>query len=145
MGYEIHITRQEESWSEDDPTRHITPEEWQALATADASLRPVPENGPNFFEMVDGDGWFDWSAGCLETKHADEKTLAKACEIAERLNAKVQGDEDELYFADGKVIESGAPPPVPVTTKPRWVDRLGGTMVVVGIILLVIRLVRKFF
>ena len=143
MGYDIHITRQEESWSEDDPTRHIMPEEWQALATADASLRPVPENGPNFFAMVDGDGWFDWSAGCLETKHADEQTLAKACEIAAQLNAKVQGDEDELYFADGKVIEPGALPPV--TTEPRWVDRLGSTMVVVGIILLVIRLVRKFF
>jgi hypothetical protein len=142
MGYEIHITRQDESWSEDDPTRHITPEEWQALAAADASLRAVPENGPNFFEMVDGDGWFDWSAGRLSTKHPDEKTLAKACEIAARLNAKVQGDEDELYFADGKVIEPGAPPPV--TTEPRWVDRLGGTMVVVGVILLLIRLVRKF-
>ena len=143
MGYEIHITRQAESWSEDDPTRLITQEEWQALATADASLRPVPENGPNFFAMVDGDGWFDWFKGHMSTKHPDDKTLAKACEIAGQLNAKVKGDEDELYFADGRAIDPGAPPPV--TTEPRWVDRLGGAMVVVGIVLLVVRLVRKFF
>jgi hypothetical protein len=143
MGYEIHITRQEESWSENDPARYITQEEWRALADNDSSLRPQPENGPNFFEMVDGDGWFDWFAGCLETKHPDEKTLAKACEIAARLDAKVQGDEDELYFADGKVIEQREP--APVTTRRRWVDYLGITLAVVGIISLIIRLVRKFF
>jgi hypothetical protein len=140
MGYEIHITRQEESWSENDPARYITQEEWRALADNDSSLRPQPENGPNFFEMVDGDGWFDWFAGCLETKHPDEKTLAKACEIAGRLDAKVQGDEDELYFANGKIVEPEPPPSI--RTMPQWIVYVAYVMVILGLISLIIRAAR---
>jgi hypothetical protein len=101
MGWEIHITRAE-SWA--DSEKHpITAEEWLALVEADPDLVIDPrDNGPYFAlwvrHWVQGDHpWFDWFVGAIETKNPDRKTLGKALEIAQRLGARVQGDDGEEY------------------------------------------------
>jgi hypothetical protein len=108
MGYDLHITRAED-WS-DPHGPHIALEEWLAVATADPELEAIPENGDAFFGLSDGAddaaGWFDWFQGNVYTKNPDEQTLAKMLTLASRLEARVQGDDGELY--DGSAIGRSA-------------------------------------
>ena len=73
MGYEIHITRAEE-WFDNEESQ-IPRAEWLAV----------------------GDSWFDWFEGNLDTKNPDHATLAKALALAGVLAARVQGDDGERY------------------------------------------------
>ncbi len=101
MGYELHITRRE--FHADDHGLEISSEEWLRVVEKDEELELEPENGPYFAKFL-GDcsygremGWFDWSDGCISTKNPDEAILAKMLRLAEALDAKVQGDEGEIY------------------------------------------------
>lgn len=93
IGYDIHITRTEE-WS-DNGASQIARAEWLAVAEADPELTPDPENGKAFYTC--GDSWFDWFEGNVDTKNPDHAVLAKALELAGVLDARVQGDDGELY------------------------------------------------
>lgn len=103
MGYELHITRRE--FHADDQGPEISAEEWLALVDADPALERVVENGPYFARFLGdcrygrGIGWFDWWNGCVSTKNPDEAILAKMLKLAEALDAKVQGDDGEIYVA----------------------------------------------
>ncbi len=115
MGYELHITRRE--FHEDDTGPEISSEEWLALVEADAELEPKAVNGPYFAKFLGdcrygrGQGWFDWSNGCVSTKNPDEAILAKMLALAEALDAKVQGDDGEIYVAPD--FETGFVEPTP--------------------------------
>jgi hypothetical protein len=101
MGYELHITRREFHADEDGP--EISAQEWLRLIESDDELEPVLENGPYFARFLGdceygrGMGWFDWSEGCISTKNPDENILAKMLQLAETLDAQVQGDDGEIY------------------------------------------------
>ena len=101
MGYELHITRAE-NWAESDQNP-IAAEEWLALVDGDPELRIDADNGAHFAiwsgpcSYPDG-GWFDWSDGCISTKHPDRAILAKMLQIASHLGARVQGDDGEEYM-----------------------------------------------
>jgi hypothetical protein len=101
MGWEIHITRAK-SWSENDACP-ITKEEWLDLVHKDPELTIDPrDNGPYFalwlsHNIGNDHPWFDWFQGNIDTKHPDQKTLAKAIEIAKHFGATVQGDDGETY------------------------------------------------
>jgi hypothetical protein len=115
MGYDVHITRTLE-WteSESDP---ITADEWQAYVSSDDEMR-----GDGFAEVATASGtlryenpglavwtawsengrdgnfaWFDLKSGRVTVKNPDDAILLKMCAIAERLGARVQGDEGEYY------------------------------------------------
>ena len=108
MGYEVHITRADDWASNEDCA--IEPSEWIDVIESDKSLRLFDENGPHF-AVWDGDpneseAWLDWVDGNITTKNPDEPLLRKMLEIAERLNAKVQDDDGELY--DGAKLTSQA-------------------------------------
>jgi hypothetical protein len=45
----------------------------------------------------DSQPWFDYRKGCISTKNPDEETIRKMIQIAQALDAKVQGDDGELY------------------------------------------------
>jgi hypothetical protein len=45
----------------------------------------------------DDEAWLDWFDGNISTKNPDEPLLHKMVDIAARLDAKVQGDDGELY------------------------------------------------
>jgi hypothetical protein len=98
MGYDLHITRAE-FWAEND-AEPIAEDEWLRLVDDDPQLRPDPKNvgytlwlGPSTHE----DPWFHWSRGNISTKNPDRPIVAKMLEIANRLEARVQGDDGESY------------------------------------------------
>jgi|GEM_PF-1056906 len=101
MGYDVHITRAE-SWAENEG-HWIAAEEWLRVVEEDEELRldPHPSNGP-YMALWNGpsegpEPWFNWSDGNVYTKNPDAPLLAKMIELAEKLNAKVQGDDGEVY------------------------------------------------
>ncbi len=108
MGYDVHITRAN-LWSENEGCE-ISVEEWHALIDSDPELRLAGYNGPHFMiwsgHPDDTEAWLDWVEGNITTKNPDEPLLTKMLEIAARLNAKVQGDEGEVYTRSGLAIEA---------------------------------------
>ncbi|WP_230965314.1 hypothetical protein [Burkholderia pseudomultivorans] len=122
MGYDVHITRKENWFDEDGPAIDI--DEWKALVEADPEMRldgyasAVVGNGSVF--RVDSDGlsvwtayaghgvngnmaWFDFRQGNVVVKNPDDAILGKMWRLGQQLGAKVQGDDCELYGADGCV------------------------------------------
>jgi|SRR5262245_35758281 len=123
MSYDVHITRAEE-WSESE-TAPISLEEWIVYVRSDTELRIEVIDGRYSFPLPDGQvvsmkvkglvewmskgdqpareplAWFSWSGGIISTKNPDMRTRRKMFAIATSLHAKVQGDEGEIYGADG--------------------------------------------
>jgi hypothetical protein len=104
MGYDIHITRAEH-WAENEG-REISAEEWLAYVQKDPELK-IDEANSEHFAIWSGDvgeplAWFEWSAGDVATKNPDEATIEKAVSIARHFNAKVQGDDGEVYPGGGQ-------------------------------------------
>lgn len=102
MGYNVYITRRKYHFDEEGPS--ITDGQWQELVEADPELRFANDfHGPLFVlwsgECQYPDPWFNYSAqyGSIETKNPDEKIIAKMLEMAAKLDAKVQGDDGEVY------------------------------------------------
>ena len=116
MGYNLHITRKDH-WSDPEDKKNITIEEWLNYVNGDPELKLT--NGYKFAipsiddRWIDKPGWtewlshpdakfefypwFDYEDGSIDTKNPDLPTLKKMLSIAEILNAKVQGDDGELY------------------------------------------------
>ncbi len=119
MGYDFHITRRRLWHDEGGPV--ITAEEWLRLVEGDPELELDPRNGPYFAvcERPDEEAhWLDWRDGELFTKNPDDWFVRKMQALAERLGARVQGDEAEVY--DGEY-----PPPEPPAAQPsRWAEGL---------------------
>jgi hypothetical protein len=99
LGYDVHITRAE-NWASNEG-QEISPEEWLRLVQSDPELIAMPQNG-DYFVVWRGstkypETWFDWSAGNITTKYPDRATFRKMLQMATALDAKVQGDEGEVY------------------------------------------------
>lgn len=113
MGYEIYITRQN-NWWEKEATREIGEAQWREVVEADEELRfggaaevqsPVGEVirverpllaqwvGHPHFDSV----WFDFRDGNVVVNRPDELALEKMKSLAEKLGARVQGEESEFY------------------------------------------------
>jgi hypothetical protein len=116
MAYSLHIHRGAD-WS--DHEHDITLADWRALCEADPTLDLTgvataqnPRTGEEIAIRSEGmarwDGpitaWFNLDRGRITFNGTDEAIIAKACEIAERLGARVQGDEGEFYAADGATL-----------------------------------------
>jgi hypothetical protein len=113
MGYDVHITRKND-WSESEGPV-ISEAEWREAIAADPELS-LDEN--TRVEMADSEFIFAaWKgreaamghyAGEITAKNADQSLLRKMVQIAKRLNAKVQGDDGEVYGEDGLPEDDGA-------------------------------------
>jgi hypothetical protein len=108
LGYEVHITRAE-SWL-DRESRPIELAEWVAYAEAALDLS---RHGPNsageeaFRLRVDGtETWLAWRAGEIYSKNPPRPVRARMHRVARALDARVQGDEGELYDEGGEPIAS---------------------------------------
>lgn len=115
MGYELHITRRED-WA-DTETQDIPLEEWLAYVDSDIELELTNrydvkigtetqfQNRPGYCEWnahptgkePNARPWFSFWEGSIDTKSQDAPTIRKMIQIASALNAKVHGDEGEIY------------------------------------------------
>ena len=120
MGYELHITRQE-NWFDENDALKITQEEWVKYISTDTQMRL-----DGFTEITLPDGklfrqedpgmavwtgysrngldqnyaWIWLGNGNIEAKNPDPEIIRKLLEIAHHFQAKVQGDDGELYTQD---------------------------------------------
>ncbi len=98
MGYDLHITRATNGWS-DHKGCEISAEEWLTVVNADPDLKLAGYNG-KYFTLWAGNSrypepWFNWSRGNVMTKNPDPPLIAKAIALAARLNAHVEGDDGD--------------------------------------------------
>jgi hypothetical protein len=97
MGYDLHITRRK-NWSS---SGNDIAAEWLAYVAQDPELSLWPENSPYMArwsgKSKHSDPWLDWFQGNVYTKNPDEALIDKMIHIARALNAKVQGDDGEIY------------------------------------------------
>lgn len=105
MGYDIHITRRVR-WA-DDGEPSISLNEWQAVIDGDPELEPVGLNGRGnpCVMMCDqtrrAARYFHYDEGQIFVKKPCTAVLMKMLAIAQVLNARVIGDDDEIYAPDG--------------------------------------------
>ncbi|HEX8235818.1 MAG TPA: hypothetical protein VF600_07660 [Abditibacteriaceae bacterium] len=112
MGYDLHITRAENWWENEG--KEIGENEWLDLVDSDAEHRltgfaeatspqgeTIRYENPLLAEWLGHPKlhvvWFDFGRGNVIIKNPDEATLGKMQQLAQKLNAKVQGDEGETY------------------------------------------------
>lgn len=140
MGYNLYITRSP-NWFDENPANPISLEEWKKYVANDPEMRldnyastDVPgqgtleiwEEGLAVWTAYSEDGlngihsWFRYSNGNIDVKNPDDEIISKMLLIAEALQAKVQGDEGELYEENdyNKIVM----PRVlgPINRKPWW-------------------------
>ncbi len=93
MGYELHITRKA-AWH-DETGPGITLDEWDKLAAGDPDLLSTNFNGCFYSD----------ASGNIVAKNPEKPVRAKMYQMAQRLGAKVQGDEGEFYGPDGEPLD----------------------------------------
>ena len=101
VGYDLHITRRE-YWSDEDGPE-ISLDEWISYRSHDTELAQDPYNeGPeNTIFVAHPERWpLWWSRGEIYTKNPDDLVISKIVRIAAALNARVLGDDDEIYGSD---------------------------------------------
>lgn len=98
MGYDLHITRRND-WSANG--NDITAAEWLAYVEQDPELSLWPENGLHMArwsgKSKHSEPWLDWFKGNIYSKNPDEALIEKMIHIARALDARVQGDDGEIY------------------------------------------------
>jgi hypothetical protein len=120
MGYDLHITRKENWFDEAGPA--ILIEEWMNLVRDDPEMRldgfaeaatrqgqivRIKTEGLSVWTAYSqagkdgGQAWFALSGGNVVVKNPDLEIRRKMYLISQRLSAKVQGDEGEIYGSDG--------------------------------------------
>ena len=115
MGYDLHITRRKYWFGKEQHENDISLDEWLTFIHSSSSeLELVDAHGvkvaeadarsqvpPGFCEWTahpqNRRPWFDYYHGEISTKNPDEPTIRKMILIAREINAKVQGNEGELY------------------------------------------------
>jgi hypothetical protein len=139
MGYEVHITRKED-WF-DETGQAILLSEWLAYIQSDPEMQldgyaqahlgdgsVLRTDDPSMAVWVnhpqhgkhDGMTWIWLSQGNIQTKNPDQNTLQKMWHIAQPLGARVQGDDGELYDANGSVIRAEPNAPSMKLQKAPW-------------------------
>jgi hypothetical protein len=102
MGYTFHITRKE-YWSDDDGPR-ITLAEWLDYLSTDPDIvaDPINRDPENYLLVSRPERWPLWwkKYGEIQTVNPDDGVIRKLVEIAEALEARVLGDDDEIYGMD---------------------------------------------
>jgi hypothetical protein len=120
MSYNLHIHRKR-NYHEDGPA--ISAQEWESLCRADPSMEYRGEvaeiegqGGAKIQMRTEGSAvwrndvypagqWFVLNRGEIVCQVTDNPiTPKKACEIAGKLNARVQGDDGEFHLSDGTTL-----------------------------------------
>ncbi|PDS34454.1 hypothetical protein CO665_30965 [Rhizobium anhuiense] len=123
MAYDLHITRKENWFA---PTPGFTLQDWLGYVDSDPELKHdgfaeatvadgkvlrIEQHGLCVWAAYSGGKtgngvcWLSWNqSGSIDAKNPDQEIRQKMWSIAQRLGAKVQGDDGELYGPDGNQI-----------------------------------------
>jgi hypothetical protein len=122
MGYDVHITRKACWWDDAGPV--ISEDEWQTYLDSDSEMRldgyaeaSTPSGDTLRLEdpgiavwtahprLAEHGGWIqlDSHTGNIVVTNPDDAFLAKMWTIAQALQARVVGDENEEYGPDGQL------------------------------------------
>ena len=108
MGYDFHITRRKQWFDEGDDIAH---DEFVGYVRGDAEFRYPGENGDmfaNWRSPTSGyESWLSWNNGQIETKNPSPEFINKMVAVSQRLSAKVQGDDGEIYLSATETREEG--------------------------------------
>lgn len=100
-GYDIHITKKTH-WADEEGPK-ISFSEWLKYVKADRQIAPDRANTRyEFLVRLRGETFpisYNPRLGELYTKNPSDPAIRKMVEISKKLNAKVQGDDGELYPA----------------------------------------------
>jgi hypothetical protein len=104
MGYDLTLTRGRFGW--DNAGKEITADDVRTLVAADASLAETSGGdnlpGVQWLTHPAGDEVVFWLLdGNLVVKNPDRATITRLVELAARLDARVVGDDGEVYARDG--------------------------------------------
>ena len=99
MGYDVHLHRAD-SWTQSAAVP-ISRDEWHRVVASDQELRPERDSPDTVLwtgpcRYPDGT-WFFWQEGRVFTKNPDRAILAKLLQLAQRLGARVEGDDGTFY------------------------------------------------
>lgn len=113
MGYDVHITRRADWFDEHGP--EITLAEWLDHARAQPDLSAAEDGAAEWTAPNGAPHPLWWYEGTVQTKNPATALIARMHAIAVALDAKVQGDEGEVYGRDGTAIgpENLGQPPKP--------------------------------
>lgn len=127
MGYNVYITRRKDWYTDDGP--EISLQEWIDLIHTDDEIRldgyaeATTGNGDSIrvkdesmavwlnYSKHEANGNMAWiwhSQGNIVVKNPDEEILRKMWQVAQVISAKVQGEESELYGADGRLFQEAS-------------------------------------
>lgn len=101
MSYELNIVRRFD-WSNNEEKSNIALEEWLKYAEQDPELTKSDElNEYEWtaypYKEANGTPWFKYNDGYVRSKNPDLLVIKKMLVMATAMNAKVQGEEGELY------------------------------------------------
>lgn len=103
-GYDVHITHKENWFDENEIC--INKSDWKQYLDHDSTIQNDLDNGiGNYLVYINKNEysmWFDYKNCDLGTKNPNAELLGKFIEIAKALNAKVQGDDGEIYITPEK-------------------------------------------
>jgi hypothetical protein len=137
VGYDVHITRKEHWSDEEGPS--ISLSEWISVVDSDPEMRldgyaeartsggevlRIENEGLSVWVAYSGHekngnmAWFGFFSGNVVVKNPDTEILAKMHSLAQRLSAKVQGDEGEEYGESGNQLVQE--PQHSTSKKPWW-------------------------
>jgi hypothetical protein len=121
MGYDLHITRRK-SWL--DEGSDITKEEFASLVCADPEFTYPSQMGDDYAEWkspkTEYETWLCWIDGRLQTKNPEPEFIDKMVIVAQKLGAKVQGDDEEVYLSSTQIQKEEAQPSVQPITAVSW-------------------------
>lgn len=128
MGYNIQIVRKKD-YDNFEEESDITLLEWQRYLLTDPDLKlsktffgldDTPGEGFVIWEKgSEENAWLDFYKGQIYSKNPSESTIRKMMSIAEKLNAKVQGDDGEIYNEE-LLAEITKPASIQISKKKWW-------------------------
>ena len=98
MGYDLRITRKE-TWT--DTGNEISIDEFERYLKTDIEFSYPSKMGPNYAEWKSPNSsytsWLCWDSGDVYTKNPEPEFIDKMESVAKALQAKVVGDDGEIY------------------------------------------------